>query len=74
MVRDEARIGSGDSEGVTVFGHFANCDRYDEGSGTRREVQLVRYRVLWVVPAQQEVELGIPMDIRSPPDARCPVR
>jgi hypothetical protein len=67
-------LGSGDSESITVFGRFDNCERYAEGTGTRRTVQLVRYRVLWIVPAEQEVELSFPLEIRSPPDARCPGR
>lgn len=67
-------LGPGDTGEVTVFGRFDNCERYARGVGTRRTVQLVRYRVLWIVPAEQEVELSVPLEIRSPPDARCPER
>ena len=67
-------LGPGEDESITVFGHFDNCERYPPGTGTRRAVQLVRYRVLLIVPAEQEVELSTPIEIRSPPDARCPGR
>lgn len=67
-------LGPGDSKSITVFGRFDNCEGYAVGTGTRRTIQLVRYRVLWIVPAEQEVELGFPLEIRSPPDARCPGR
>lgn len=78
--RDDTRafesftLGPGDSREVMVFGRFDNCERYARGVGTRRTVQLIRYRVAWVVPAEQEVELSAPLEIRSPPDARCPAR
>ena len=64
----------GDAAPVTVYGHFDNCEAYEHGTSTRREVQLVRFRVLGVVAADQEVEFERPIVIAAPPDEDCPGR
>ena len=68
------RIGEGEQRSVVVVGRFANCEQYLYGTKTRREVQLVRYRVLGVVPTDQEVRLPEPIEVAAPPDDRCASR
>lgn len=67
-------LGRGEIQPVLVVGRFDNCEAYEPGATTHRTVQLVRYRVLGLVPAEQEVELARAIQVSAPRDDACPER